>query len=174
MKATMPSLLVLLALLVAVVGARGEEKEQLPAVARDVLGKVKQFELYSLEPTDEKPGEAGRLHGWKVLGKTTVKDAKTRKQLIDGLTKAIGKGKPAKVGPPVRHKVKGRPLRDSEIVEGLVTRFEPDAKDPKLGKLIVYVGQGEGAVDFSLEPRYAKGTKPLAAHFQLRPDPLAK
>src|SRR5262245_31405033 len=81
MKTTTPSLLVLLASLVAAGGARGEEKEQLPAVARDVLARVKQFELYSLQPDDEKPGEAGRLHGWKVLGKTTVKDAKTR----DGL-----------------------------------------------------------------------------------------
>jgi penicillin-binding protein 1A len=76
------------------------------------------------------------------------------------------------------------PLRDGELVEGLVTRVEASAsvakgpsgaKDPHPsdggakdlgpGKLFVDVGAGEGVVDLSLEPRYAKGTKPLASRF---------
>jgi penicillin-binding protein 1A len=60
-------------------------------------------------------------------------------------------------------------LKDSEVVEGLVTRVEtddkPDAKVPGAGKLFVDVGAGEGVVDLSLEPRYAKGPKPLASRF---------
>jgi penicillin-binding protein 1A len=67
-------------------------------------------------------------------------------------------------------------LRDSDIVEGLVVGFEPATETPKagkpgdkLGKLLVDIGAGEGkagVVDFSLEPRYAKGAKPLAERFK--------
>ncbi|HSZ84292.1 MAG TPA: PBP1A family penicillin-binding protein [Polyangia bacterium] len=75
-------------------------------------------------------------------------------------------------------------VRDGQVVEGLVTRVEgpgdaptggakPTTKDARgkesfaigPGKLIVDLGAGEGAVDLSLEPRYAKGPKPLAARF---------
>jgi penicillin-binding protein 1A len=98
-------------------------------------------------------------------------------------------------------------LKGTEIVEGIVIRFEKDATSPtsaKLGKLFVDVGAGvpanapapppvpttgkgkgrqaqrakappppelppptrEGVVDFSLEPRYAKGQKPIADRFK--------
>jgi len=94
-------------------------------------------------------------------------------------------------------------LKGSEIVEGIVLRFEKDTTNsPKLGKLFVDVGAGvpahapappptapagkgkaalkvkapappplpaptrEGVVDFSLEPRYAKGPKPIADRFK--------
>ena len=45
------------------------------------LESAEQFDLYSLNPEqrDEKDG----FHGWKVLGKTTIKDAATRKQLVE-------------------------------------------------------------------------------------------
>src|SRR5262245_3590721 len=105
MKPTLLSLLALLASLVVAGGVFAEEKEGLPAVARDILARVKQFELYSLEPESEKPGAAGRLHGWKVLGKTTVKDAKARKGLIEALTKGVGKGEPKKCFEP-RHAIR--------------------------------------------------------------------
>ncbi len=58
-----------------------------------------------------------------------------------------------------------RTLKDSDIVEGIVTRVEKDAAEPKRGKLIVAWGAGEGVVDLALEPRYAKGAKPLADRF---------
>jgi penicillin-binding protein 1A len=63
-------------------------------------------------------------------------------------------------------KAHGGGLRDSDIVEGIVDRIEPDADDARLGKLIVDTGAGEGAVDFRLEPRYAKGQKALADRFK--------
>jgi len=81
-------------------------------------------------------------------------------------------------------------VKEAEVIEGLVTRVEasaPPAKEPAgardarpkdaagrgavskkdPGKLFVDVGlpAGEGVVDLSLEPRYAKGPKPLAARF---------
>jgi len=60
-------------------------------------------------------------------------------------------------------------VRDSEIIEGIVTRLELDAGNPKGGRLFVDVGAPdgkEGMVDFSLETRYAKGPKPLGARFK--------
>jgi len=57
-------------------------------------------------------------------------------------------------------------LRDGQIVEGVVTRIEKDAAvGGKSGRLIVQVGAAEGAVDLSLEARYAKGPKALADRF---------
>ena len=58
------------------------------------------------------------------------------------------------------------------MVEGIVERVENDEHDPKLGRLFVDIGAGaedarhQGVVDFGLEPRYAKGTKPLADRFK--------
>jgi penicillin-binding protein 1A len=60
-------------------------------------------------------------------------------------------------------------LRDSEIVEGIVEHVEKSAGDPKLGRLLVDVGAPDGrrgVVDFSLETRYAKGSKPLGDRFK--------
>ena len=56
-------------------------------------------------------------------------------------------------------------LKDGQIIEGIVTRAEKDAVAGKPGKLFVQVGAGEGFVDLSLEPRYAKGPKPLIDRF---------
>jgi len=81
-------------------------------------------------------------------------------------------------------------VKDGEVIEGVVKRVELSAaggvqearakdagakgalgKDPlakkDLGKLFVDIGlpAGEGVVDLSLEPRYAKGPKQLAARF---------
>ncbi|HVX95730.1 MAG TPA: PBP1A family penicillin-binding protein [Polyangia bacterium] len=67
-------------------------------------------------------------------------------------------------------------VRDGELIEGLVTRVEttPVAAAPGKdagkpldagGKLFVDLGAGEGVVDLSLEPRYAKGAKPIATRF---------
>ncbi len=60
-------------------------------------------------------------------------------------------------------------IRDSEIIEGIVTRLEIDAGNPKGGRLFVDVGAPdgkEGMVDFTLETRYGKGPKPLSARFK--------
>ncbi|HXJ19080.1 MAG TPA: PBP1A family penicillin-binding protein [Polyangia bacterium] len=60
-------------------------------------------------------------------------------------------------------------VRDSEIVEGIVTRLEVDAGNPKGGRMFVDIGAPdgkEGMVDFTLETRYGKGPKPLASRFK--------
>jgi len=57
-------------------------------------------------------------------------------------------------------------LKDGEIVEGLVKEIrKPTAPAGGPGVLVVDIGGGEGAVDLSLETRYAKGAKPLAERF---------
>lgn len=53
--------------------------------------------------------------------------------------------------------------RPPPIVEGIVTEVDLDADDPKLAKVHVDIGGTIGVVDLSLEPRYTKGPKPLAA-----------
>jgi penicillin-binding protein 1A len=63
----------------------------------------------------------------------------------------------------------GKGLRDSEIIEGIVDHVERVDGSPKLGRLFVDLGAPDGrqgAVDFSLETRYAKGPKPLAERFK--------
>jgi hypothetical protein len=68
--------------------ARAADKNEVPRDIQSVLDKASELELYSLDPvTPEKPN-AG-FHGWKVLGKTSVKDAEERKKLLTALTKGV-------------------------------------------------------------------------------------
>jgi hypothetical protein len=60
---------------------------QIPADARAALEKADEWELYSLDPTRQTDPPKDAFHGWKVLGKTTVKDADTRKKLLAALEK---------------------------------------------------------------------------------------
>jgi penicillin-binding protein 1A len=118
-------------------------------------------------------GPSGHLTG-KALDKHHAELAKLYgdgTEVLPAAAPALVRGKNGKLvaGKAVATKAaptpKGRPLRDSDVVEGIVTRVEKDAADARKGKLFLYVGQGEGAVDFALEPRYGKGGKPLADRF---------
>lgn len=59
----------------------------MPADVKAALEKATEWELYSLHPeqTQEEPKDA--FHKWRVLGKTSVKDADTRKTLLAALEK---------------------------------------------------------------------------------------
>jgi hypothetical protein len=63
--------------------------EEFPADVLAALQKADRFELYSLDPDipDVKP--KNDFHGWKVLGKTLVKDAAARKKLVAALQKGV-------------------------------------------------------------------------------------
>ena len=63
--------------------------EALPEPAQSAFTKPDQFELYSLDPNAGQKEEKGRFHGWKVLGKTVVKDAETRTKLLAALDRGI-------------------------------------------------------------------------------------
>jgi hypothetical protein len=56
-----------------------------------ILTRADSIDLYSLEPSDggDPGGRGKRLHGWLILGKTTVNDAATRAELLEQLEKGI-------------------------------------------------------------------------------------
>src|SRR5262249_27476094 len=74
------------ALAPAVAGGGADDKPTSKSV-KDPLEKAGLFELYSLEPAADKDPKG--FHGYKVLGKTEVKDAKVRKEVLDALYKGI-------------------------------------------------------------------------------------
>jgi hypothetical protein len=80
----------MLVLLSFTVTAAGEVKKvkQLPELAKAILDKSSEISLYSLDP-EAKADKENELHGWKVLGKTTVKEAEARNKLLSALEKSI-------------------------------------------------------------------------------------
>jgi hypothetical protein len=82
-----------------------QKDNQIPAAVREALDKAEGVTLLSLDP-DPKEGEkaAQQFHGWKVLGKTEVKDKAARAQLIAALVEGASKKglEPAKCFEP-RH-----------------------------------------------------------------------
>jgi hypothetical protein len=86
-------ILVAAASLTALRAAAEEPKaNKLPDKAKAILDKAKQFELLSLDPDSDGQAKDG-FHGWKVLGKTALKDPKVRKQVLDSLYDGIAKSK---------------------------------------------------------------------------------
>jgi hypothetical protein len=68
------------------VGAHGQKAKE-PNV-KDALQKADLFELYSLDPNPTKVKPKESFHGWKVLGNVTVRDADSRKKLVDAFVKS--------------------------------------------------------------------------------------
>ena len=84
-----------LTVLAILTGCAHAEKNKLPDKVKEALDKAESFDLYSLDPgrgKGDKVAEGG-FHGYKVLGKTTVKDADTRKKLVAALEKGIADNK---------------------------------------------------------------------------------
>jgi hypothetical protein len=61
---------------------------QLPGEAKTILLNTEQLELYSLEPLEQAAKGEPTLHGWKILGKTTL----TGESQIQGILEALNKG----------------------------------------------------------------------------------
>jgi len=102
--------------------ASAAEKNQIPDDLKTILEKADKFELLSLEPEHLKEKPADGFHGWKVLGRTTVKDAETRKTLLAAFEKGVeeNKGEVARCFDP-RHGI--RATHGDKTVE-LVICFE--------------------------------------------------
>ena len=84
------AVLTLLALFALSPAARAEDKEnKIPDDLQALLEKADQFELLSLSPEEPKEKPKDGFHGWQVLGKTSVKDAETRKKLVAALQKGV-------------------------------------------------------------------------------------
>jgi ketosteroid isomerase-like protein len=66
---------------------------KIPAKAQELLDGAEELELYSLDPQESlderKRDPKSGFHGYKVLGKTTVKDATTRKKLVASLKQGV-------------------------------------------------------------------------------------
>jgi hypothetical protein len=65
-----------------------EEPNKIPSDLQTALEKAEQFELLSISPDRLKEKPADAFHGWKVLGKTTVKDA-VRQKLVTDFKKGV-------------------------------------------------------------------------------------
>jgi hypothetical protein len=76
---------VLIAVVFAGISSRPPSNE-LPRGARTILDEADEFELYSLDPWGREPEG---FHGWKILGKTAVKDGTSRRSIIDALERGI-------------------------------------------------------------------------------------
>jgi hypothetical protein len=94
--------------------------DQLPVEARTILLNTDELELYSLEPVEQGPGGEQSLHGWKVLGKTTLKNPKRTEELLAALNEGLGHNDGAKCFDP-RHAI--RASWEGKTVE-LVICFE--------------------------------------------------
>jgi hypothetical protein len=85
------------------------DASRVPEKVMAILDKAEEIELYSLEPEPEKGAgkapKASLFHGWLVLGKTALKDAKTRKAALDALDESVGMGAMAKCFDP-RHAIR--------------------------------------------------------------------
>jgi hypothetical protein len=137
-----------------VVAASGRAADnKLPAEAVTILTKPDQFELLSLDPApDKKDTTKDGFHDYKVLGKTQVKDADTRKELFTSLTKGMERVDKFAACFNPRHGI--RATRDGKTVE-LVICFE-------CHQLFVYLGteiQPGLLVNHSPEPAFDKVLK---------------
>ena len=83
--------LLALALALGMVSAcsSANRENKLPDAVKAVLDGAEKFELYSLDPDRMNRPTDGGFHGWKVLGKTEVKDKATRQKLIAALLRGI-------------------------------------------------------------------------------------
>ncbi len=79
----------------AIVTGCASAENKLPDKVKEALDKAESFDLYSLDPMRGKGDKVpeGGFQGYKVLGKTIVKDADTRKKLVAALEKGIAENK---------------------------------------------------------------------------------
>jgi hypothetical protein len=78
---------------VEVVDAKEEGKRGVPAEVQAILAKAEQIEVLSLSPSPDKDRTRTSFHGYPVLGKTILKDEKTRKALVEELEKGVKENK---------------------------------------------------------------------------------
>ena len=74
---------------VPVSACAADKTNKIPDELRAILEKAESFELLSLSPDRQKEKSKDDFHGWKVLGKTTVKDVDVRKKLVAAFEKGV-------------------------------------------------------------------------------------
>src|SRR5262245_45403967 len=66
-----------------------EKKLQLPKSAGSILKKAERSEHYSLDPHAPTLNPGKGFHGWKVLGKTLIKEKKVQEKIMSALARGI-------------------------------------------------------------------------------------
>jgi hypothetical protein len=79
--------------LFALVAGASLHADTIPNELQAMLEKAEQFELLSLSPDPRQKEGKDTFHDWKVLGKTTVKDADARKKLVAAFKKGVEENK---------------------------------------------------------------------------------
>jgi len=74
--------------LVTTVAARADDNKEV-AAAWAILEKAESWDLLSLDTKRQKVETKDGFHEWKVLGRITIKDAPTRRDLLAALKKGI-------------------------------------------------------------------------------------
>ncbi len=79
-----------LVLLVLSATARADDKPSSKDL-KALFEKAETLELFSLDPGADvkEPDVKKGFHGWRILGKTAIKDAKTRKKIVEALYKGL-------------------------------------------------------------------------------------
>ena len=119
-----------------------------------------------LESVDERQGYRGpgRLLEGKKLAQYRY-ELKLARALGKGGEEAAAAKKAAQAAKrPLRFNL--RPIRDSQIFEGVVLRVEREAGEDKGGRLLLDIGGRQGVVDVADEPRYRRGSEPLLSRFR--------
>jgi hypothetical protein len=119
--------LTFLAVAVSVSGvalAAESKKNELPAAVQEIVANAESFEILSLDPG--RPGRTAAMpkdgfHGWTVLGRTVITDAKQQKALVAALERGVAESDvPARCFDP-RHGVRAK---RGKVVADLVICFE--------------------------------------------------
>lgn len=77
---------VLLTAIAPMVGCAGTPTgSTIPATAAAALEKADHFELLAIDPKHQNEKPKDDFHGWRILGRTTIKDSTTRKKLVAAL-----------------------------------------------------------------------------------------
>src|SRR5262249_37945696 len=66
-----------------------EKENKVPDDARLIVEKAEEIELLSIDPARPVEKPKTDFHGWKVLGKTVIKDAEVRKKLVAAMKKGV-------------------------------------------------------------------------------------
>lgn len=86
-----PILIAVLLLLLGlpIMAASEVAENRVPDDIREILEKAESFELYSLNPRHSKENPEKSFHGYPILGKTEVKEAKTRAKLVAAFERGV-------------------------------------------------------------------------------------
>jgi hypothetical protein len=96
-----------------------EPKESLPQKAKAILEKADRIEIYAIDPEPDKKPEKN-LREWRILGKVTLGDEKSRSQVLSLLEESVGRGETQRCFLP-RHAI--RATRAGKTVD-LIICFE--------------------------------------------------